>query len=84
MTPRENRTALRLQTGHDTIPKEEKCNVCKHGFSDKQGHHELSCAGQGRRILRHNAIRDCLFDLRLKAGMTVRKEPLVMALGQTG
>jgi hypothetical protein len=26
----------------------------KKSFSDKQGHHELSCAGQGRRILRHN------------------------------
>jgi hypothetical protein len=69
------RTALRLRTGHDTLPKEEKCKMCKDGFSDKQGHHELSCAGQGHRILRHNAIRDCLFDLGLKAAMTVRKEP---------
>jgi hypothetical protein len=71
MTPREYRTALRLRTGHDTLPKEEMCKMCKDGFSDKQGHHELSCAGQSRRILRHNAIRGCLFDLGLKAGMTV-------------
>jgi hypothetical protein len=66
MTPREYRTALRLRTVHDTLPKEEKCKMCKDGFSDKQGHHELSCAGKGHRILRHNAIRDCLFDVGLK------------------
>ncbi len=58
MNPREYRTALRLRTGHDTLPKEGKCKICKDGFSDKQGHHELSCAGKGRRNLRHNAIRD--------------------------
>jgi hypothetical protein len=46
--------------------------------------HELSCAGQGRRILRHNAVRDCLFDLGLKAGMTVRKEPRHLLCDGTG
>jgi hypothetical protein len=35
-------------------------------------------------ILRHNAIRDCLFDLGLKAGMTVRKEPQHLLCDGTG
>ncbi len=50
-------------------------------FYPHKGHHELSCAGKGRRILRHNAIRDCLFDLGLKAAMTVRKEPSLLCDG---
>ncbi len=34
--------------------------------------------------MRHNAIRDCLFDLGLKAGMTVRKEPQRLLCDGTG
>jgi hypothetical protein len=37
MTPREYRTALRLRTVHDTLPKEEKCNVCKDNFFEQTG-----------------------------------------------
>jgi hypothetical protein len=32
----------------------------------------------------HNAIRDCLFDLGLEAGMTVRKEPQHLLYDGTG
>jgi hypothetical protein len=34
--------------------------------------------------MRHNAIRDCLFDLGLKVGMTVRKEPRHLLCDGTG
>jgi hypothetical protein len=65
---------LRLTLGLPVYASSRRCPVCQTAPLDIYGHHSLSCGSGGDRQIRHNEIRDALFQLCQSSGLTPRKE----------
>ena len=50
-----------------------RCGVCL-STADSFGDHQVGCGGNGDRILRHNSIRDAIFNSACSAALAPRKE----------
>ena len=53
--------------------KDNHCNRC-HKHMDQHGYHALSCPNGALTIIRHNKVRDVIFDYCIKAGYNATKE----------
>ncbi|CAM8889842.1 unnamed protein product [Rhodiola kirilowii] len=75
MNPAAYRMALKYRTGRNVFPVSQACTSCR-GLqtSDAAGDHDSHCPGGGRRIRRHNAVRDALFTFFREANLGPRLE----------
>ena len=55
-------------------PRKTMCIACKKGRVDKQGEHQVMCAGRGGTTMRHDSIRDLLKQQLDKCGYVVEIE----------
>ena len=58
-----------------------QCISCS-ADSDATGDHAISCGGQGERIMRHNSMRDVLYQTAVQAGLCPDKRRLHSSLGK--
>ena len=58
------------------------CSVCKAADSDLAGDHAIACGGQGERIMRHNNMRDVLFQTAVQAGLCPAREERALIPGK--
>ena len=75
LSQQEFSVAFRLRLGMEVLDSESICQGCNRGLtSDKFGHHALSCVAGGHIIARHNAIRDCIYQTAMAAGLNPKIE----------
>ena len=76
---REFRCCLRYWLGIPLHSSPYSCPECR-GTADQFGDHQVGCGGNADRIMRHNAIRDALFEAAQSAALApTREAPGVVA-----
>lgn len=71
MSPVQFRLALQYRMGQPIFDSTTKnCPSCPSGKLDSFGDHAVQCAGEGDRINRHNILRNTVFDMARKAGLS--------------
>ena len=70
---REFRVCLQYWLGVPIFEEGVRCGVCL-STADSFGDHQVGCGGNGDRILRHNSIRDAIFNSACSAALAPRKE----------
>lgn len=73
MTNPEFRASVLLRLGLPVYATPSTCALCNKVL-DVHGYHSLSCGKGGDRVIRHNAIRDLLFNLCSQACLQPKKE----------
>jgi hypothetical protein len=73
MQPREVSTTLCLRLGLPVYAADRLC-PCNKAICDLLGYHALSCAQYGDRVLRHNTLRDVVYEGARKAGLSPARE----------
>ena len=74
MKPRLWMVSTRRRLHMPASPRKTMCIACKKGRVDKQGEHQVMCAGRGGLIMRHDSIRDLLMQQLEKCGYAVQIE----------
>jgi hypothetical protein len=75
LTHTEFSVAVRLRLGIAVLDANTICLGCNRRLtSDTLGHHATACVAGGHVIARHNAIRDCIFQAAVSAGLNPRLE----------
>jgi hypothetical protein len=74
MSPVEYRTILRYRLMIPLFPKDEVCPVCRKACLDTFGEHAAHCRELPGFKYRHDLVRDVLFDIFRRAGISVKKE----------
>ncbi|GAU17410.1 hypothetical protein TSUD_232870 [Trifolium subterraneum] len=74
MSPVEYRTILRYRLMIPLFPKDEVCPVCRKKCLDTFGEHAVHCRELPGFKYRHDLVRDVLFDIFRRAGISVKKE----------
>ena len=69
----EFRVCLQYWLGVPIFEEGVRCGVCL-STADSFGDHQVGCGGNGDRILRHNSIRDAIFNSACSAALAPRKE----------
>ena len=64
---------LRFRLGMPDASEDTWCPKCD-AVLDKLSHHAAVCVAGGERTLRHNAVRDVVFDWAVRAGLAPEKE----------
>ena len=80
MSTRELKVNLHYRLGLPVFPHSGQCSVCG-GESNALGDHAIACGGQGERIMRHNDLRDILFNTASKAWLHPAKEEQALLPG---
>ena len=70
---REFRVCLQYWLGVPIFEEGVRCGVCL-STADSFGDHQVGCGGNGDRILRHNSIRDAIFNSACSAALAPRRE----------
>ncbi|KAK2402907.1 hypothetical protein QL285_052393 [Trifolium repens] len=74
MSPVEYRTILKYCLMVPLFPVDEVCPVCRKACLDKFGEHAVHCRELPGFKYRHDLVRDVLFDVFKRAGVSVKKE----------
>ncbi|KAI3750270.1 hypothetical protein L2E82_20904 [Cichorium intybus] len=74
MSPVEYRAILRYRLMIPLFPVDEICPVCRKACLDSFGDHAVHCRELPGFKYRHDMVRDVLFDVCRRAGISVRKE----------
>ncbi len=74
MSPVEYRTILRYRLMIPLFPVDEVCPVCRKACLDTFGEHAVHCKELPGFKYRHDFVRDVLFDIFRRAGISVKKE----------
>ncbi|KAI3778249.1 hypothetical protein L2E82_07407 [Cichorium intybus] len=74
MSPVEYRAILRYRLMIPLFPSDEICPVCRKACLDSFGDHAVHCRELPGFKYRHDTVRDVLFDVCRRAGVSVRKE----------
>ncbi|KAK2455796.1 hypothetical protein QL285_003218 [Trifolium repens] len=74
MSPVEYRTILKYRLMIPLFPVDEVCPVCRKACLDKFGEHAVHCRELPGFKYRHDLVRDVLFDVFKRAGVSVKKE----------
>ena len=73
MSPIEYRTILRYRLMIPLFPKDEVCPVCRKACLDTFGEHATHCKELPSFKCRQDLVRDVLFDIFRRAGISVKK-----------
>ena len=79
---REMKVSLSYRLGLNVFAVAGPCGACVTMNSDRLGDHAIACGSQGERILRHNSMRDILFQTALQAGLCPAKEEQALIPGK--
>lgn len=74
MNPPTFRSVIRYRLGIAQYREGSKCPACEKGILDAWGDHALACAADIGVKHRHNVVRDALYDVCLRVGLSVQKE----------
>ncbi|KAK2447748.1 hypothetical protein QL285_007077 [Trifolium repens] len=74
MSPVEYRTILKYRLMIPLFPADEVCPVCRKACLDRFGEHAVHCRELPGFKYRHDFVRDVLFDVFKRAGISVKKE----------
>ncbi|KAK2384567.1 hypothetical protein QL285_071901 [Trifolium repens] len=73
MSPVEYRTIFRYRLMIPLFPKDEVCLVCRKACLDTFGEHAAHCRELLGYKYRHDLVRDVLFDIFRRVGISVKK-----------
>ena len=74
LKPKQWIVAARRRLNLLVSPYQIKCRLCKGGRCDVKGEHQVTCAGLGSRVWRHDLVRDLLAQELKNAGYEVKIE----------
>ena len=74
MSPVEYRTVLKYRLMIPLFPGNESCPVCRKACLDSFGEHAVHCRELPGFKYRHDMVRDVLFDVLKRAGVSAKKE----------
>jgi len=74
MSPIEYRAILKYRLMIPLFPMDEPCPVCRKVCLDKFGEHAVHCKELPGFKYRHDLVRDVLFDVLRRAGISAKKE----------
>nr|GEY72342.1 auxilin-like protein [Tanacetum cinerariifolium] len=74
MSPVEYRTILKYRLMIPLFPVDARCPVCRKACLDSFEEHAVHCKELSRFKYRHAMVRDVLFDIRRRAGISTKKE----------
>ncbi|GJS54469.1 hypothetical protein Tco_0627831 [Tanacetum coccineum] len=77
MSPVEYRTILKYRLMIPLFPVDAICPVCRKVCLDSFGEHAVHCKELSGFKYRHDMVRDVLFDICKRVGISARKEPPV-------
>ena len=76
----EYRTILRYCLMIPLFPIDEVCPVCRKAYLDTFGEHDVHCKELPDIKYKHDFVRDTLFDIFRRAGVSMKKEAHVNSL----